>query len=858
MPWCDSLEKGDNTTCKSRSDYDAQCFDALNYRSDVGDDWPFYLQISTAEKAHVRYPFTMYDAMYHAIEQQPARYLGFQRVTVDNATRTEPLPMKHAYMPSISCPDCDAYSGPYMAFSFNVTTTDKSPNPMFPGLSGETRARTFISPNQVLVGPRLTTERTLPGRCTKIPYAIESLKEYYRTGTKTSKPGCFDVDKVDTSPFGYDATFMRTSELYRDSNQFVMTDLYRFYNRTTGERFYYTGTDADEMAEFWALRDTEGKHPEVYSDEVNLASMVPYGFFYDSGSGSDEVESYPVYFDINMNSSRAAELFTSLVDGQYLNENTRKATMEMVLFNPELGSFAYVQVQVTPDTTGGIALDSSIALFDADLYDFQHNPADMVRIVFEVLLAGLLFFLLFEEVKEFVERHHQGHILNGEGHVRASMRYFGDVFNMIDLTSYVLLLAAMGTWVLITVSNVTFWDSVALRFELYANTEATGRFFELAKGPSADAVDFLSQVAVLSNRWSKYVVLCGSACLILVVQILKNLDFHPKMGMVTKTFFNAATDLAFFFALFASIHTIFSFVGCLIFGNNTAQFADIGAGWLTTLQMLIGNYFPQDDMGQDVWTTSFFWFYTVLVNMLLLNALLAIVLGAYDTVKADGDEILDDDLLVVIWREHKKDWRAGPLHVDIATLQEVLHVARDSDAHPLKESRSEHGPTAWLNVGTKAKQELEAVAARLASEEHECENIILVKADEITRRAAFINPPMVHDQTMLVTIFEARLGCSYSVATVIAYNMLMMYGHGAEHMEQGSDELEALMQLNKLDSCAVNGHDKVKRMSCSAAGCDEADGFDDGNVHEDFSSIKEQVMTPISEASTPVFSTAEI
>ena len=38
------------------------------------------------------------------------------------------------------------------------------------------------------------------------------------------------------------------------------------------------------------------------------------------------------------------------------------------------------------------------------------------------------------------------------------------------------------------------------------------------------------------------------------------------------------------------------------------------------MQLLVGNYVPQDDMGQDFWTSSYYWFYTLLMSTLMLNA----------------------------------------------------------------------------------------------------------------------------------------------------------------------------------------------------------------------------------------------
>ena len=94
-----------------------------------------------------------------------------------------------------------------------------------------------------------------------------------------------------------------------------------------------------------------------------------------------------------------------------------------------------------------------------------------------------------------------------------------------------------------------------------------GRLFELQKAPAEDAFELLDKAQRIVNLWSNYVLVTSIAVMMLCLQFMKNLDFHPKMGLVTKTFQAAALDLIFFFMLFFVIHTIYSFIGCLVFGE---------------------------------------------------------------------------------------------------------------------------------------------------------------------------------------------------------------------------------------------------------------------------------------------------
>ena len=63
---------------------------------------------------------------------------------------------------------------------------------------------------------------------------------------------------------------------------------------------------------------------------------------------------------------------------------------------------------------------------------------------------------------------------------------------------------------------------------------------------------------------SAYVSLVVISLLLLCMQTLKNLDFHPRMGLITQTLKFASTDLFFFMLLFGIVHTIYAFVGSFI------------------------------------------------------------------------------------------------------------------------------------------------------------------------------------------------------------------------------------------------------------------------------------------------------
>ena len=236
-------------------------------------EWPFYLDVGSTR--YFKYPFSMFEAFYRTIESQKMAWLAEtttevvydeeQGRNVPVEVVTEVPEMDATRVPSMACPDCAAYDGPFQSFGFNVSgLAGTNRHPMFPGLE-VTRERFFLPPNQVIAGPVLTQKRVKDVTCTHLP-SWSSIQNYY----SLERGGCLNLKKTsmhpratlskavspvayDEAPFGYDPTFLQTSALYRSTNEAKKSLLY------------------------------------VSDEEVDVSSGVPYGFFYDQGAHTDGV-----------------------------------------------------------------------------------------------------------------------------------------------------------------------------------------------------------------------------------------------------------------------------------------------------------------------------------------------------------------------------------------------------------------------------------------------------------------------------------------------------------------------------------------------------------------------------------------
>ena len=102
--------------------------------------------------------------------------------------------------------------------------------------------------------------------------------------------------------------------------------------------------------------------------------------------------------------------------------------------------------------------------------------------------------------------------------------------------------------------------------------------------------------------------------LLIGCQLLKNLHFHPKLGIVTRTIAGAASDLSFFMALLIAICFIFAVLGVMTFGDYSKDFSDPFTAVDTCLKLLVGLYDPTDvlrDAPEPIYASIFFWSFMV-------------------------------------------------------------------------------------------------------------------------------------------------------------------------------------------------------------------------------------------------------
>ena len=342
-------------------------------------------------------------------------------------------------------------------------------------------------------------------------------------------------------------------------------------------------------------------------------------------------EDYAVVFDINLNRTRAEEMLKTLIYGGYFDGHTVEVALEILLMNRESERLTWLAFKLERQDAGGFSLSREVSFIDPMPYD---QADDYARLVFE-----LLFVIMFvvNVVFEFDE-------MRGVYRSTGSLGDYLTVFNLVDWAAFTVRFAMIVVWCVIVARCESFES--ALRFDVFADDVAVGRITE-ASAALADAQRTYADVGRLKQLYVIYERLNVYSIIVMVFQLLKNLDFHPRMGLVSRTIRIAAFDLFFFFILMGLITGLYAILGTLIFGRESNNFATVSHSTVTMLSALAGLYsHPSDD---DSVSQLFYWSYMLVSFFVMLNALLAIIIDAYTAVVAEIGSAPPDPLIFAFW-----------------------------------------------------------------------------------------------------------------------------------------------------------------------------------------------------------------
>jgi len=409
--------------------------------------------------------------------------------------------------------------------------------------------------------------------------------------------------------FGEDATFDDTSAMYRETND--------------------------------ALLD------ELYAPHERRVSGQPFGFFYDMGT--EGARDYPIVLDVNFNVSRIDDVFTLLQDGQYIDISTRELKFQALLLNLNSKHVTYLEYTAELRKEGSVSFDFDVHIIDTVPYG---DPDDHVRIFFELLFLALLIVLSVSELTELA---------------RGGLDYFRDLGNAIDLAAFGIRFAMIDAWFKYArLCN----DFDPPRYEPIYDALAVARILK----PSAfinELQDTYDEIEDISDAISYFDLMLSISMVLMTMQLIKNLDFSPFLGIISRTVSGAGYDLVLFAVLLVLVIGVYGFLGSLLYGNTKDEFATLAESCFTMLLALAGMY-DGSDLGTDAMTRAFFWSFMCIAYFIMLSALLAIIVNAYEGVTSSRERQRQDPVVFSV----RQMWREGVFYSPPIHMEDMSRVVR--------------------------------------------------------------------------------------------------------------------------------------------------------------------------------------
>ena len=593
-------------------------------------------------KHAIDWPFKSELDLFHV----PFSLAAFLKDAIDGVFAPGRVPYyKHSEyaIPSMACPDCDQMEGKrWISHKFTVTRMRNMGNPanyttakmnlmvdqMFAPLSNLThRLRYFPagSPNLVLVGPIITQNRSRVTTCPTVEGVLVDMPDDHKDEvcSITNNQGMF---KEDLEPFGVDPTFEPSSTVYRATNQDIKSKLYK-------------ATELDQGG-------------------------LPFGFF--SDQGDPEVLStnsrFPVVFDIDMNRTRAMDLITFLREGGYLDAKSKIIQVKLIMFNAELALYSIVTVRFDRTSTGSVDVSSSIHILKTDYY--SKTSGDDKRMILEITFCVLLFILVVREIMELY-----GCMADLHSFRWGLYEYFLDWRNALDLANYGIHIYLITLWI-----DFAAWCSGVeskYHFFVYDDINAYGRWLKAGDG-LVDALEMLDDLTTTTQKQSTYKELAAISSILVCVQLLKNLNFHPQFGLISRTLGYALMELFYWLIILLMVAVVYAFTGTLLFGQEAGEFSTIEESLNTCLATLLGATWPLDSLDSNVTSNIWTWSYITFGFLVLLNALIGIICEAYDAVKNSTMDFTRDPILKFGTFFLNKPEAGWPYHIDDGVLLWII------------------------------------------------------------------------------------------------------------------------------------------------------------------------------------------
>eukprot|EP00892_Ulva_mutabilis_P002468 jgi/Ulvmu1/12221/UM086_0011.1 len=446
--------------------------------------------------------------------------------------------------------------------------------------------------NHILAGVHLHAKRVAPALCK----------------TRFGDLASICHGHVSFLPYGIDPAFRTTAvSMYQDhlDNKATKTALYNCSDLPSQPRYNVSHRNP-------FLGTYETGNPEPYCADLYNHLHEPLAFQARRLAGFGD--GFSVWVDMQNTESSAYKLMQYLREANFLDSMSQEFTAVINMFNPTLKVLAQTFVQFSWATSGLLNVRWSTDTLRACFYC---SSTDIFRCCIEIPVFLTLLWAVIASCRRIC------------------------MMGQIELVPILLnmwMASAMVVWWVHTgiTSHQLF---ISTSYPVYKNIFSQGNMLKLTDPASTDGLWMAAQgTAMLKSLsfWRNlYFAVSSMYVMSLAASFLVNqMQFHPVLGIVSRSLRLAAEDLKNFFILLACLVFLYAVIGHSTFGAAVQKFSSMYLSFETCIHMLLGDMSISNELRMLVdpirtIAALYCWSYMLLVFTVVLNFMLAIIVDAF-------------------------------------------------------------------------------------------------------------------------------------------------------------------------------------------------------------------------------------
>uniref|UniRef100_A0A061SNM0 Polycystin cation channel PKD1/PKD2 domain-containing protein n=1 Tax=Tetraselmis sp. GSL018 TaxID=582737 RepID=A0A061SNM0_9CHLO len=383
------------------------------------------------------------------------------------------------------------------------------------------------------------------------------------------------------------------------------------------------------------------------SYEVNPFSGAMYAHFHREVPGKEP--GFPFYIDASLDEIRLAQLLVYMEDSNYLDKHSERMTVQMGVYNPELGIFGYGKGDITRDLSGIWTERFSFNALPALEYNTGTTRGRMAALGDNLAIVCAAVYLVWYLYIVFSHSHMSVQLKRAKAHamdlaiicgmVAALTVYYRMVSEVLEFSPrdhydvYDAVTHAPARFLLpnkIEPSGLSAGEATQLRAEAAA-INGTAEWALRAGLPGRwmlptnetgirEYGDMMARLDRMADWAAFYGAVQGIVVVAMIFWMLHLWNFQDQVGIVTRTLFRVLPELGEFAIVLGILMVLYASYGVIVAGSHVKQYTSITEAFYGLFVIIVAgdggdiHHFIRkegvDYSAVEIWNIDF-WYYSV-------------------------------------------------------------------------------------------------------------------------------------------------------------------------------------------------------------------------------------------------------